>query len=155
MASLSLMASQAAIQQLLSELVGNDLPVAPSFWPPAPLYWLLLIFGLTVAGLLLWRWWHYRDLKRALKQLSDLQNIADTQSQPLLLHSLLRAATVHWQVAPAGQPPDQFAELIKNTLNITQLPAWVNAHYSAQPSASIDWQQAQQLLHAWYKGARQ
>lgn len=154
MASLPLMASQAAVNQLLSELLGNDLPEAASFWPPAPLYWLLLFFGFTVVGFIFWRWWHYRDLKRARKQLTELQNYVDAQKQLLQLHLLLRAAAVRWQAAPVNQSPDQFAELIKHTLNIIELPAWVNAHYSAQPTASIDWHQAQQLLQTWYKGAR-
>lgn len=86
----------------LSELQDIVLPVAPSFWPPAPGFWMLL-FMLMLVVISVWRWWHILRMRNAYREAG--------------LEMLDQARTVHdvslvlKRVALAAWPRDEVASL--------------------------------------------
>ncbi len=137
-----------ALQGLIDSLAANTPPSAPSAWPPPPVVWLLGIVLLVVIGMAVFYFLRTRNRRAYLKALKKVRQTGGAR-QSILLHNLLRNAAAHRNPTNASLSDDDFARLICDTMNQSQAPAWVNAHYRPEPQAKPDWQQASQLIRRW------
>lgn len=138
-----------ALATLLAQLEANTAPAAPGFWPPAPVYWLgviALIIAL-IAGIWLWR--RGRMRRRCLAALNSLRQEPDAERQLQQLHILLRNAAAQSASTHKTESAPAFAQLVRTTLNRTEVPAWVNAHYRPNARVEIDWREPRTLIKRW------
>ena len=149
MANPQLTAADPALASLLAELEENTAPAAPGFWPPAPVVWLsvILVLAAVVAGVWLWR--RGRTRRRCLLALKTLQREPDAERQLQQLHIVLRNAAAQRTPAHKTESAAAFAQLVRSTLNRTEVPAWVNAHYRPDARVEIDWREPRTLIKRW------
>lgn len=149
MANPQLSPQDPALATLLAELEANAAPAAPGFWPPAPVYWLSVIVLIVaiVAGVWLWR--RGRMRRRCLSALKTLQQEPDAERQLQQLHILLRNAAAQRAPAHKTESAPAFAQRVRSTLNRTEVPAWVNAHYRPDAQVEIDWREPRTLIKRW------
>ncbi len=149
MANPQLSPQDPALATLLAELEANAAPVAPGFWPPAPVYWLsvILLVAVIVAGAWLWR--RRRMRRRCLLALKTLQQEPNGARQLQQLHIVLRNAAAQHAPAHRTESAPAFAQLVRTTLNRNDVPAWVNAHYRPDSHVEIDWREPRTLIKRW------
>lgn len=141
-----------ALQALLASLQPNTLPSAPSAWPWAFGYWLILAAVLIVAGVVLWLFQRQKRLKPLRQEVERIKQLPALNIQLQQVHTLLRWLLIHRQGAAKNLSATEFANRVNTTLS-GQTVAWVNAHYENK-TVTIDWQQVDQLIRAWQKEAR-
>ena len=138
-----------AMVELLEQLAPNMAPAEASIWPLAPLYWVLLLVLVAVLASLVWWFWQGRRKRRYLKVIKRLAKVEDSTRQLQQLHALLRNAAAIAQPANKSLSDRRFAELVTQTLERTETPAWVNAHYRPNPTAQQALADADQLVRRW------
>ena len=90
-------------QDPLAQLRDIHLPEAVSLWPLALGWWLLIILGVLVTGLLVW-WWLQRSQRKRYRQLAvaeleasyqNFQRSEDTAAYISASQEILRRAALH------------------------------------------------------------
>lgn len=137
-----------ALQGLIESLAPNTPPAPPSPWPPAPIVWIGLAVLAVLIALVVARVWKTRERRRYLGALRRLQRRNDSE-RLLRLHRLLRNASARQDPAYKSLSDADFARLVADSLNQSEPPAWVNAHYRPEPTPDVDWRQARQLVRRW------
>lgn len=153
MASLILLSNQIAVPpELLKQLAPNDPITAVSAWPLAIGYWLIFILSLaTIAGGIFY-WRRTQKIRFYLKQLKAIrQSTSRTQNNDV--HLLLRKILQDHSVLLASCNDKQFAQYIMSTLQTSEQPNWVNAHYRVNESPKLPWAEIKKLIKHWTKEA--
>ena len=145
-----------ATEDPLSALADIHLPADVSWWPPAPLWWLLAALVLAAIGYGMWRlflrWEHMQRQKVALAEVSQAlhtwqaEQATNTDAGLALLHScnsiLKRVALVHYPQADVaalhGRQWLEFLDRSGTTNAFTSGPASVLAAGSYRKQFSTD-----------------
>jgi len=148
LASVTTATANPALQGLIDSLAPNTPTAPPSAWPPAPIVWFgLFVLFVLVAVLGLWIR-KTRDRRRYLAGLRRLRRERDSERLPQL-HRLLRNASAHRNPTRKTLSDADFARLIADSLEQSEPPDWVNAHYRPGPEPEIDWRQTRRLVRRW------
>ena len=137
-----------ALQGLIESLAPNTPPAPPSYWPPAPIVWIGLAVLAVLIALVVARAWKTRERRRYLGALRRLQRQNDSEYLPQL-HRLLRNACAQQDPTRRSLSDADFARLVADSLQQSEPPAWVNAHYRPEPTPDVDWRQARRLVRRW------
>ena len=153
MASISMLATQASLPpQLLEQLAPNDPLGAISVWPLAVGYWIVLAFLICIIAGCFFYWLGSKRVRLNLKRLRAIKQ------SPILLqcnevHLLLRKILQSHSAALASCNENEFSHYVMNSLNITEPPVWLNAHYRLQETPTMQWADIQKLIKQWTKEA--
>lgn len=150
MAALPLTAQASALEPLLNSLASNAAPEAPSIWPLAPGYWLIVILFVALAVSALRWWWRWRRTRPIWRQLKGIEQMDDPHQQLLSLHQFLRALLIRYHGLNANLSDTEFAQRIEQTLP-GKTYQWVNAHYQPSLDVNIDWQDIHRVVERWLK----
>ena len=142
--------SSPQLQELLSQLEPNVAPAAPSVWPLAIGYWLILVVVLLLMTLAGFFWYQGRHWRSIEKKLSQIKNNPEPIEE---LHQLLRWVLITQLNAPKNMDNQAFEQKISQTMK-GSLPTWVNAHYRAQNHTEVNWSEVKHLLQSWKKEAQ-
>ena len=153
MASLILLSNQMTVPpELLKQLAPNDPITAVSAWPLAIGYWIIFILSLaTIAGVIFY-WRRTRKIRFYLKQLKAIR-LSTSRTQCSDVHQLLRKILQDHSVSLASCNDKQFALHIMSTLQTSELPNWVNAHYRVNEQPKLPWAEVKNLIKLWTKEA--
>ncbi|MFQ3229406.1 DUF4381 domain-containing protein [Reinekea sp.] len=155
MASLIFLANQISVPpELLEQLAPNDPITVVSPWPLAIGYWIVLIIALALFTAFIFYWRRTQKLRTYLKQLKTIRR-SKSLTQCSDVHLLLRKVLQNHSVTLASCNDKQFSQYILSTLQTTELPAWVNAHYRDNQQPTLPWSEIKQLVKLWTKEAPQ
>lgn len=138
-----------AMAELLGQLAPNMEPAEASIWPLAPLYWGVLLLFIALLAVLGWWFWRGRRQRRYLSVVKRLAGVQDTTCQLQQLHAVLRNAAALQDPANKSLSDRRFAELVTQTLERTETPTWVNAHYRPNPTTGQALADADRLVRRW------
>lgn len=138
-----------AMAELLGQLAPNMEPAEANIWPLAPLYWGGLLLLIAAVAALVWWYWRGRRQRRYLKVVKRLASVQDATRQLQQLHALLRNAAALQDPTNKSLSDGRFAELVTRTLERSETPPWVNAHYRPNPSTEQALADADRLVRRW------
>lgn len=155
MASLMFLANQIAVPpELLEQLAPNDPITVVSAWPLAFGYWIVLILSLALLTAVIFYWRRTQKIRFYLKQLKAIRQSTSLR-QCSDVHLLLRKILQDHSVSLASCNDKQFGQYIMTTLQTSELPNWVNAHYRVNEQPKLPWPDIKKLIKHWTKEAPQ
>lgn len=141
-----------ALHALLASLQPNTLPNAPSAWPWALGYWLILAVILIIVAMAIWFLQRQIKLKPLRQEIERIKQLPSLNQQLQQIHTLLRWLLINRQGAAKNLSTSEFKSRVNSVLSGQNIE-WVNAHYDNK-EVIINWQQVDKLITAWQKEAR-
>jgi hypothetical protein len=130
------MAPAASIEELLTQLDPNTLPPAPSVWPLAMGYWLILLFTLVAITAVYTLYRKTKPWQSIRKELARIALIDDVNKRNQQAHVLLRWIAHRRLDQGVNLSGQALATLIKKHSG-SEPPHWLNSHYQKQPTAEV------------------
>lgn len=125
-------------------------PVLNTFWPPAPLWWvlaLLVILLLAYGFRFFWNKWHHsRPLRQAKAELQQIQQPEQSAQLNELLKRLVRCYNARHPVLSA--PLNQWQDFLQQQLPEQALPDLQALLYEAEP-VPADFAAYRQFAEKW------
>ncbi len=125
-------------------------PVLNTFWPPAPLWWvltLLVILLLAYGFRFFWNKWHHsRPLRQAKAELQQIQQPEQSAQLNELLKRLVRCYNARHPVLSA--PLNQWQDFLQQQLPEQALPDLQALLYKAEP-VPADFAAYRQFAEKW------